>query len=170
MPPGYARVTDLRGAVAAASELAVRTMIIDIEPLVAWWDTSQESLDRGIERIAAELAQVPELQVAVFATNSVRRPTAIPSIPGVQVLYHASARKPLRTAPYQALPRPGAVIGDQLPTDGLLAARLGYIFLHWSPPATGIPAGPRLMQLLGRLARPLVFGRDAEAGHRPGSS
>jgi predicted HAD superfamily phosphohydrolase YqeG len=143
-------------------------MIIDIEPLVAWWDTSQEALDRGIERIATELAEIPGLRVAVFATNSVRRPSVIPSVPDVRILYLASARKPLRTAPYQALPRPGAVIGDQLPTDGLLAARLGYTFLHWSPPMTGIPPGPRLMRLLGRLARPLVFGRAAAPDNRPG--
>jgi predicted HAD superfamily phosphohydrolase YqeG len=48
-------------------------------------------------------------------------------------MYLASAVKPLRTAAYRALPRPGAVIGDQLSTDGLLARRLGYTFLHWRP-------------------------------------
>jgi hypothetical protein len=171
MPASYLQVTDLRGAMASARELAVQTMIIDIEPLVAWWDTSQESLDRGIGQIATELAEVPELRVAVFATNSVRRPSVIPAVPDVRVLYLASARKPLRLAPYRALPRPGAVLGDQLPTDGLLAARLGYTFLHWSPAVTGIPPGPRLMQLLGRLARPLVFGRNAGPGDGgPGSS
>ena len=103
----------------------------------------------------AELAQLPDVHVVVFATNSARKPSAIPSIQGVQVMYVASAGKPLRTAPYRALPRPGAVIGDQVATDGLLAHRLGYTFLHWNPRMTGVPLGPRLMQLLGRLARPL---------------
>ena len=69
--------------------------------------------------------------------------------------YLASAGKPLRTAPYRALPRPGAVIGDQVATDGLLARRLGYTFLHWSPQLVGVPLRPRLMGLLGRLAQPL---------------
>jgi len=93
----------------------------------------------------------------MFATNSVRRPSELPQVPGVQVLYLASAGKPLRTAPYHALPRPGAVVGDQVATDGLLAYRLGYTFLHWSPRLTGVPPGPRLLHLLGRLARPLFF-------------
>ncbi len=138
--------------------------MFDIEPLVAWWDTSQESLDAGLARIVAELHDAPELRALVFATNSARRPSAIPSLPGVRVVYLASARKPLRTAPYLALPKPGAVIGDQVHTDGLLARRLGYTFLHWSPPLTGVPPGPRLMHAAGRLIRPLVFG----AGGRPG--
>ena len=76
--------------------------------------------------------------------------SAIPSLPGVRVMYLASAGKPLRTAPYRALPRPGAVIGDQVATDGLLARRLGYTFLHWSPRLAGVPLRPRLMGLLGR--------------------
>jgi len=70
-----------------------------------------------------------------------------------------SAGKPLRTAPYRGLPRPAAVVGDQLLTDGLLARRLGCAFLHWDPPLDGVPAGPRVLRLLGRLARPVLFGR-----------
>jgi predicted HAD superfamily phosphohydrolase YqeG len=107
----------------------------------------------------------------VFATNSARRPSAIPPVPGVRVTYLVSARKPLRTAPYRTLPRPGAVIGDQVPTDGLLAHRLGYTFLHWSPRLTDVPLGPRLMHVLGRLAQPLLFSRAASPGEqRPGPS
>ncbi|HVT67846.1 MAG TPA: hypothetical protein VHF26_08870, partial [Trebonia sp.] len=75
-----------------------------------------------------------------------------------------SAGKPLRTAPYRGLPRPAAVVGDQLLTDGLLARRLGCVFLHWDPPLDRVPAGPRVLRLLGRLARPVVFGP------RPGAS
>jgi predicted HAD superfamily phosphohydrolase YqeG len=132
-------------------------MIFDVEPLVAWWDSGRESLDRGIAAIVSELGEVPDVRVLMFATNSDRRPSALPEVPGVQVLYLASAGKPLRTAPYQALPRPGAVVGDQVATDGLLAHRLGYTFLHWSPQLTGVPLGPRLLHFLGGLARPLFF-------------
>jgi hypothetical protein len=82
------------------------------------------------------------------------------------VVYVASAGKPLRTAPYRRLPEPGAVIGDQLATDGLLARRLGFTFLHWDPKLSGVPPGPMLLQQLGRLARPLFFGRNA-APRRP---
>jgi hypothetical protein len=56
------------------------------------------------------------------------------------------------------------VIGDQVATDGLLAHRLGYTFLHWSPRLTGVPLGPKLMNLLGRLAKPLFFTRPARTG------
>jgi predicted HAD superfamily phosphohydrolase YqeG len=137
-------------------------MIFDVEPLVAWWDSGRESLDRGMTTIVSELENVPDVRVVAFATNSVRRPSAIPSVPGVRVMYIASAGKPLRTAPYRGLPRPGAVIGDQIATDGLLAVRLGYAFLHWSPRLTGVPMGPKFMHFLGQLARPLFF-----TGKRP---
>jgi hypothetical protein len=137
-----------------------------VEPLVAWWDSGQQALDQGLAAVAGELHGLPELRVLVFATNSARRPSALPEAPGVRVIYLASAGKPLRTAPYQGLPAPGVVIGDQVPTDGLLAWRLGFTFLHWDPELAGAPAGPRLMRLLGRLARPLFFGRSA-AARRP---
>jgi predicted HAD superfamily phosphohydrolase YqeG len=169
MTAGYERLTELCSVLARARELSVRTMIFDVEPLVAWWDSGQESLDRGIAAIVGELDEVPEVRVVVFATNSARRPSAIPSVPDMRVTYLASAGKPLRTAPYRDLPRPGAVIGDQVPTDGLLAHRLGYTFLHWSPRLTGVPLRPRLMHLLGRLAQPLLFRRDPSPGdEQPG--
>ncbi len=158
--PGYQRHTDLPGVLARARELSARTVIFDIEPLVAWWDTDQQALDRGIAAVVGQLDELPELRVLVFATNSARRPAARPQAPGVRVVYLASAGKPLRTAPYRGLPQPGAVIGDQVPTDGLLARRLGFTFLHWDPELSGAPAGPRLMRLLGRLARPLFFSRS----------
>jgi predicted HAD superfamily phosphohydrolase YqeG len=159
MPAAYEQLTELRGVLARARELSVRTMIFDVEPLVAWWGSSRESLDRGIAAVVSELGELPDVRVVVFATNSARRPSAIPSLPGVRVTYLASAGKPLRTAPYRALPRPGAVIGDQVVTDGLLARRLGYMFLHWNPRLAGVPLGPRLMNLLGRLAWPLFRRR-----------
>jgi hypothetical protein len=102
----------------------------------------------------------------VFSTNSARRPSAFPPAPpappaaaddGLVVEYLASAAKPLRIAPYRDLPRPGAVIGDQLPTDGVLAYRLGYLFLHYDPPYDHVPLGPGLMHRWGRIVRPVLF-------------
>jgi predicted HAD superfamily phosphohydrolase YqeG len=142
-------------------------MIVDVEPMVAWWDSGQQSLDRGVAAILAELDEVPELQVLVFSTNSARRPSAIPAVPGVQVRYLTSAGKPLRTAAYRGLPRPGAVIGDQVPTDGLLAYRLGFTFLHWDPRLAGVPLGPRLMRQLGRLVQSLFFRKNAPSEQTP---
>jgi predicted HAD superfamily phosphohydrolase YqeG len=75
------------------------------------------------------------------------------------VIYLARAGKPLRTAPYRILPRPGVVIGDQLATDGALARRLGYTFLQYRPRLDHVPAGPRLMDYVGRLIRPVLFTR-----------
>lgn len=167
MPAAYERLTELSGVLARARELSVRTVIFDVEPLVAWWDSGRESLDRGMARILSQLEHVPDVRVVVFATNSVRRPSAIPAVPGVRVLYLASAGKPLRTSPYRSLPRPGAVIGDQVATDGLLARRLGYTFLHWCPGMTGVPLGPRLMDLLGRLARPLFSTGEGPTARTP---
>jgi predicted HAD superfamily phosphohydrolase YqeG len=164
MTAAYEQLTDLPGVIARARELSARTLIFDVEPMIAWWDSSQQSLDEGIGVILAELDQLPELRAVVFATNSARRPSVLPSVPGVQASYLSSAGKPFKTAPYRALPEPGVVIGDQVPTDGLLAHRLGYTFLHWNPPLAGVPLGPRLMQLLGRGVRPVIFRSGLSSG------
>ena len=98
-------------------------------------------------RILNEVKAVPSVRAAVFATNSARRPAALPACGGIQVRYLAQAGKPLRTAPYHDLPGPGAVAGDQLPTDGILeilAYRLNFSFLHYMPRLTGVPLGPAL--------------------------
>ena len=104
---------------------------------------------------------VPSVRAVVFATNSARRPSAVPACDDLQVRYLASAEKPLRTAPYHDLPRPGAVAGDQLPTDGVLAHRLGFTFLHYAPELAGVPLGPGLMHRWGELVRPVLFRRPA---------
>jgi hypothetical protein len=136
-------------------------MIFDVEPLVAPWHGSQEALDQGIARILGDVRTVPSVRVVIFATNSGRRPSAVPAGDGIQVRYLASSGKPLRTAPYHDLPRPVAVAGDQLPTDGILAYRLGFTFLHHAPKLTGVPPGPGLMHRWGELVRPVLFRRSA---------
>ena len=153
----YVRVTGLAGLFAEARALSVKTVIIDVEPLVAPWQGSRESLDQGIARILGEVRSVPSVRAVVFATNSARRPAAVPAWDRLQVRFLASAGKPLRTAPYHDLPRPGAVAGDQLPTDGILAYRLGYTFLHYAPELDGVPLGPALMHRWGKLVRPVLF-------------
>src|SRR5271165_4367865 len=123
-------------------ELAARTVIFDVEPLVASWDSGQDELERGVALLVLRAGQLPEVQVVCFATNSTRRPQAVPGSAGVRVVYLASAGKPTRTAPYQGFPRPGVVVGDQIATDGLLARRLGYAFVQYRPPLDEMPAGP----------------------------
>jgi hypothetical protein len=161
----YERVTSVAELFARVGELALATLIFDIEPLVAPWDGGQPGLDRGVAEILDQAEAVPSVRAVVFSTNSARRPSAVPAVapgPGraeLRVEYVASAAKPLRIAPYRDLPRPGAVIGDQLPTDGILAYRLGYLFLHYDPPYGHVPIGPRLMHRWGRVVRPVLFGR-----------
>ena len=153
-------VTGLGDAARRAGQLSARTVVVDVEPLVAYWNGTQDALDEGIARVLGEIAGLPTVEVVCFSTNSPRRPSAMPSAAGVRVVYLASAGKPLRTTQYQGFPRPGVVIGDQVGTDGILARRLGYAFIQFDPPA-GRPVGPRLMAAAGRLVQPLLF---TEAG------
>jgi predicted HAD superfamily phosphohydrolase YqeG len=147
------------GIVRRVSELAARTVIFDVEPLVSYWDSGQESLDQGVMALVSRMVSVPGVQVVCLATNSRRRPSALPSSPGVRVVYLASAGKPLRTAAYRGFPGPGVVIGDQIATDGVLARRLGYAFVQYRPEPGPVPAGPRWMDRFGRMVRPLLFTR-----------
>jgi len=164
----FDRATRLGDVVRWAGELAARTMIFDVEPLVAYWDGGREALDQGMARVLSEVSVLPALQVLCFATNSSRRPSVAPGrAAGPQLVYLASAGKPLRTAAYRRFPRPGMVIGDQVATDGILARRLGYAFVLYDPQSSEVPAGPRLMGAAGRLVRPLLFTR---ADHSSGVS
>jgi len=158
--PGYERIADLGELMQRAGNLHARTMIFDVEPLVAYWDSGQEVLDQGIARVFSEVGAMPHVQVLCFATNSLRRPSVMPGRPGLRVVYLAAAGKPLRTAPYRDFPRPGVVIGDQVGTDGVLARRLDYAFVLYDARALGAPAGPRLMGAWGKLLRPLLYTRD----------
>ena len=145
--------------VSRARELSAQTMIFDVEPLVSYWDDGQAALGRGIARVLRDVAPLTALRVVCFATNSARRPAVVPGGAGVDVVYLASAGKPLRTAAYRRFPRPGIVIGDQVATDGILARRLGYAFILFDPRPGGVPLGPRLLGAGGRLVRPLLFTR-----------
>lgn len=158
MKVAYQRLVEAERVLRHINALAPKTVVFDIEPLVAFWDTDQATLVRGVAAILDQvLTETAGVQMVVFATNSQRRLPAAPSGAGPRVLYLAAASKPLRTAPYRHLPRPGVVIGDQLATDGVLAWRLGYSFLHYRPART--PLGPRAMNLLGRPLRPILFTR-----------
>ena len=152
--------TDLDGLLKRAAELSAKTLVLDVEPLVAYWDNGQDALDRGVAEVLAKAAAVPGVAVVCFSTNSLRRPTTVPTAAGIRVVYLASASKPLWIAPYADFPRPGVVIGDQVVTDGLLARRLGYTFLDFRPPDIHAPWGPRLLNYGGRLALPLFFTRQ----------
>jgi predicted HAD superfamily phosphohydrolase YqeG len=154
---GYEHFADERELAGLVERLSARTLVIDIEPLVAYWHGNQEALDRGLRRVLGEVTGIRAVRVVCFATNSARHPSAELRSAQVRVAYLACARKPARTGPYLAFPRPGAVIGDQLLTDGVLARRLGYTFLHYCPSLAGAPVGTQLLSRSGRLLRPLFF-------------
>jgi predicted HAD superfamily phosphohydrolase YqeG len=159
--PGYESITGQQDIPARVSRLGARTVILDVEPLVAYWDSSPAELDAGIVTMIAAMAPIAGLRALCFATNSDRSPSVpVSAPPGLAVRYLASARKPLRVAPYQDLPRPGVVVGDQIATDGILARRIGYSFLHLRLPPEQMPAGPRLLSGCGEALRPLLFGRS----------
>ncbi|HEY2080712.1 MAG TPA: diacylglycerol kinase family protein [Streptosporangiaceae bacterium] len=163
----YERVAERQDLLRRTAELSPKTVIVDVEPLVAFWDTSQESLDEGLAAVLRPVAAIPGVEVVCFATNSARRPTAVPAAPGIRVMYLSSARKPMRIAPYQNLPRPGIVIGDQAATDGILAHRLGYTFLLYSPRLENVPIGPHLLQRCGELVLPVLFRNPRVRGLLP---
>jgi predicted HAD superfamily phosphohydrolase YqeG len=160
---GYAHVATLGDALRVARERSAKTLLFDVEPLVAYWDSDQQALDQGLTHVVAEAGAVPGVVVVCFATNSARRPSVSLACPGVRVVYLASAGKPFRLAPYQDFPAPGALIGDQVLTDGILARRLGYDFVHYEPELDKVPRGPWLMNQFGRLALPLLA---RQPGHR----
>ena len=157
MRSGYERFDGLDEALARVGQLSIQTVIFDIEPLIAHWDSGQEALDQGVAHVLTLADAVPGLKIVCFATNSMRRPLVMPST-RVRAIYLSLAGKPLRTSQYQEFPRPGAVVGDQMATDGILARRLGYTYLE-CPPPDHMPLGPRMMHGLGSLVRPLVFTR-----------
>jgi hypothetical protein len=169
MTGAYERVTSLAELFARVGELALKTLVFDIEPLVAPWNGGQQGLDRGVAEVLDQAGAVPSVRAVVFSTNSARRPSVFPpalpspAVPAdLRVEYLASAAKPLRIGPYRDLPRPGAVIGDQVPTDGILAYRLGYLFLHFDPPYGDVPLGPRLMHRWGQIVRPVLFRHQGQ--------
>ncbi len=79
MRAAFERATGLGDVVRQAGALSARTLIFDVEPLVAYWDSGQEALDQGIARVLGEIAVLPAVQVVCFATNSSRRPSVVPT-------------------------------------------------------------------------------------------
>ena len=154
-----ARIATLEDGLRVVRELGAKTVVLDVEPLVAYWDSSQRSLDQGIAHVLSEIAEVRSVVAVCFATNSARRPSADPAYPGIRVTYLASAYKPFRVDLFRDLPRPGVLIGDQVLTDGLLALRLGYAFAQYTPERERVPRRAWLLAQGGRLVRPLLFRR-----------
>lgn len=157
MTPAYQRLIGEAEVPGLVRQLSARTLIVDVEPLIASWYGGQDALDQGLARFVDGVSRVETVAVICFATNSARVPGALPEAPGIRIEYLASARKPLRTGPYRGMPAPGVVIGDQVATDGVLAKRLGYAFLHYRSRLGDMPPRPRALAAAGEIVRPLLF-------------
>jgi hypothetical protein len=167
MRADYQQISDRDELLSCVAGLSPKTAIFDIEPVVAVWNTGTSELSGGVERIATKLSEIPGIEFIGFVTNSRRRAPVTSPPGGPTIFYVSSAHKPLLTRRYRALPRPGVVVGDQLTTDGILAWRLGFDFVHYDPAAKDSPPGVRIMNLTGSLLRPLFFnsaGRSGPAG------
>jgi predicted HAD superfamily phosphohydrolase YqeG len=152
----YRAVDDLDDVLAWQVELGARSVVFDVEPLVAVWDTDEQVLRAGVELVVDQVAQAAGVDVVGFATNSLRHLQLVPR-QDVELLYLSAARKPFALAQYEGLPHPGIVVGDQIATDGVLARRLGFAFAHVQYSRFSPPRGPRLMRQVGKPLRGWLF-------------
>jgi predicted HAD superfamily phosphohydrolase YqeG len=152
----YERLASIDEVLARIAALGIRTVIVDVEPMVAFWNTDEPDLRRGLIAVLDGLAGTG-VRTVRFATNSTRAPADLPVRAGLDVTYQANALKPLRMAGFRDLPGPVAVVGDQSLTDGVLAHRLGATFLHFGRRYPGVPFGSRILRAAGRPLHGLLF-------------
>src|SRR5215470_18979929 len=102
MTASYLRAATPGEVWACLTTLKARTLVFDVEPLVAFWDTDQDVLHDGIAAVLASIVDASPDWV-VFATNSARRPAIPPAATWARVRYLASARKPFQMTAYDHL-------------------------------------------------------------------
>lgn len=147
-------VKDWQGALAAVVYLRPVSVIVDVEPLVARWNTDAAELAAGTRRTIGELSRLNYVAQLVFVTNSTRE-TPVISLGDLRCTYVSAAGKPWKARLYRGLERPICVLGDQTLTDGLLALRLSAYFVHVTPRV--MPCWPRLQSFATRPIEPLFF-------------
>jgi hypothetical protein len=142
-----------------AAQSRLRSVLFDVEPLVALWDTHETVLRAGVETVVTAMAAVQGVLVVGFATNSLRD-LDVTDRGDLDVFYPTAAHKPLSTSYYRDLPQPAGPVGDQIATDGVLARRLGFAFAHVQYTNYPPPRGPRLMRRLGKPLRPWLCSAE----------
>ena len=60
MRPAYDRLATLDEVLRRAGELSPKTLVFDVEPLVAYWDSGQEALDQGVRPCSPGPGRSPE--------------------------------------------------------------------------------------------------------------
>jgi hypothetical protein len=137
--------------------LHVRTVILDVEPLVCLWGTGSDELAAGLTAVAETVAAVPSVRAAAFVTNSRRLPRESLHDERLALSYLHRARKPwLRLGALRELPQPAVVVGDQPLTDGLLAWRLKVPFIQLALPERA-PLGVRVQARIGAIVVRALF-------------
>jgi predicted HAD superfamily phosphohydrolase YqeG len=150
-------IPDVPALLVALGKLRPATLVVDVEPLVVPWDSAQMLFAKAADDFAQTVrTSVPSVTSMVYSSNS-RRPRAADGKSRIRIV--TAARKPWRMRYLRDEPRPVAVAGDQVLTDGLLAWRLGASFLHWQF-AGPMPRWPRLQRWLGRIVAPFLFKDD----------
>ena len=141
-------------ALIVAGSLDTPVVVLDMEPILAWWGTSSSALEEGI----SEAVRVLTGKSVLVLTNSARRlsPERLPSDWSLV----ARARKPWTPLRVDNL---AVVVGDQLYNDGVLALRLEARFVHFPPPHDA-PMWPRLCNAVSSPLR-LAFQRGLWAEH-----
>ena len=147
-------IRDVPALLVALGRLRPATWIVDVEPLVVPWDSAPTLFANAANNFAhTARAGVPSVISVIYSSNS-RCPRAASRKSCIRIA--TAARKPWQTSYLRDEPRPVAVAGDQVLTDGLLAWRLGASFLHWQV-ARPMPRWPRLQRWLARIAAPFLF-------------
>lgn len=158
---GYWQVASLDAALEISRGLGARTVVHDVEPLVAAWRDGQQALDRGVADVLTRTTAVLGVVVVCFATNSARRPLGHPCLPGrAHGLSRLCEQAVPHRAPTAAFPRQRWSLAIRSPPTGVLARRLGYAFLHVVPGTACAPLGPRLLSRGGQAIPPLLFPRQ----------
>jgi predicted HAD superfamily phosphohydrolase YqeG len=153
------RIADSPGQVVDfIAEFRPATVVADVEPLVAAWDSAAAEVERRAARFAEKLAAaMPRtLRLLVFASNSRMPVPADLRAENIDIVFVSAARKPWVTRYLAAAPRPIVVVGDQVVTDGLLAVRLRAAFIHFIAEDRP-PWWPRLQAVIGKPVARIVF-------------
>ncbi len=167
MTGAYERVTSLAELFARVGELAIKTLVFDIEPLVSPWNGGQQGLDRGVAEVLDQAGAVPSVRAVVFSTNSARRPSVFPPAPPAPA--RPAGRVPGlggQAAADRAVSRlPPAGGGDRRPAPDRRDTRV--------PPRLSVPAlRPALRRRAARAAAhaPLGPGRPSGPVQTPGTA
>jgi hypothetical protein len=91
MKASYLSAATVAEVIDHLGRLRARTIVFDLEPLVAFWDTDHTVVAAGIADVLDQL-QGMGLEQIVFATNSTRTPETVPIVGPTNVSYRPLPR------------------------------------------------------------------------------